>query len=549
MPGTTRMRWRGRLTARLALGAAAAVVVTLVGGNAATAAPAEGTIRDAGAKGAVKDRYIVVLKDGATLARRPDLAAHDLTRRYGGAVGRSYSSALHGFSMRMTEARARRLAANPAVAYVQQDRQVRLSATELNPPSWGLDRIDQASGPLSGSYSYATVASNVTTYVIDTGVRISHVEFGGRASNGYDFVDNDAVADDCNGHGTHVAGTIGGAAFGVAKDVRVVAVRVLNCEGWGTWEDIIAGIDWVTAHGAGHPSVANMSLGGDASAAVDAAVQHAIDAGVSFAVAAGNDGADACAGSPARVPAALTVGATDGNDARAGFSNYGSCLDLFAPGVGIASAFANCDTSVAYMSGTSMASPHVAGVAALVLADHPTYTPAQVATALTTTATTGHVTNAGTGSPNRLLYTGGGGAGESATRAIALANCAPPPPPPAAAPPCWSATNGGDLSIGDRRTVNSSVWIANCGGRASRAGTVEVHIRGGKRGDYAIDLIGPGNRTFPLKRANAGDNARGLDALYRVNLARANRDGGWRLRVRDTRRGNTGTLDSWTLTG
>jgi subtilisin family serine protease len=259
-----------------------------------------------------------------------DGAAGDLARQYGGAVRQSYKNAVKGFSAKLTERAAKRLAANPAVDYVEQDRQVAATGTQANPPSWGLDRIDQASLPLNGSYTYPNAASNVTAYVIDTGVRISHADFGGRAVNGYDFIDNDPVANDCNGHGTHVAGTVGGTSYGVAKGVKLVAVRVLDCQGSGSYSQIIAGVDWVTRN-AVKPAVANMSLGGSAGSTLDNAVKASIAAGVTYAVAAGNSNADACNTSPARLPEAITVGATDSADARASFSNYGACLDLFAP--------------------------------------------------------------------------------------------------------------------------------------------------------------------------------------------------------------------------
>jgi subtilisin family serine protease len=318
------------MVAATALTAAAVVAVGTVGVGAAAAAPAEGSVRGANVAGSIKDRYIVVFKSGSPAARGVDGAAGDLARQYGGAVRQSYKNAVKGFSAKLTEAAAKRLAANPAVDYVEQDRQVAATGTQANPPSWGLDRIDQASLPLNGSYTYPNAASNVTAYVIDTGVRISHADFGGRAVNGYDFIDNDPVANDCNGHGTHVAGTVGGTSYGVAKGVKLVAVRVLDCQGSGSYSQIIAGVDWVTRN-AVKPAVANMSLGGSAGSTLDNAVKASIAAGVTYAVAAGNSNADACNTSPARLPEAITVGATDSADARASFSNYGACLDLFAP--------------------------------------------------------------------------------------------------------------------------------------------------------------------------------------------------------------------------
>ncbi|GAA0483605.1 hypothetical protein Ade02nite_93960 [Paractinoplanes deccanensis] len=264
--------------------------------------------------------------------------------------------------------------------------------------TWGLDRIDQRSLPLSSSYA-APSAAGVTVYVVDTGLRAGHREFGGRARDGY------GSGGDCNGHGTHVASTIGGAAYGVAKDVKLVGVRVLDCKGNGSYKSIIAGIDWVAKQKA-RPAVANLSLGGVTSKALDDAVNRAIAEGITVVVAAGNDGRDACTQSPGRTPAAITVGATDQKDARWSSSNFGSCVDLFAPGVRIQGASHASNSASKLMSGTSMAAPHVAGAAALVLAKHPSYTPAQVRDELVARSVTGSVRGAGKGSPNRLLYTG-----------------------------------------------------------------------------------------------------------------------------------------------
>jgi subtilisin family serine protease len=256
---------------------------------------------------------------------------------------------------------------------------------------------------LSTTYTYSTTASNVHAYIIDTGILTTHTQFGGRASSGFDFVDNDSNATDCNGHGTHVAGTVGGSTYGVAKGVSLVAVRVLNCSGSGTTAGVVSGINWVTSH-AIKPAVANMSLGGGASTSLDNAVSASVASGVTYAVAAGNSNANACNSSPSRVATAITVGATSRTDARASFSNFGSCLDIFAPGVGITSSWFSSTTATNTISGTSMASPHVAGGAALVLAKNPSFTAAQVTSALIAASTTGVVTSAGSGSPNRLLF-------------------------------------------------------------------------------------------------------------------------------------------------
>jgi subtilisin family serine protease len=390
----------------LTAGVATAAAVTGVSGSAYAGTPAAlptGTILDAGAAGAIGDSYIITFKTGSAAAARVAATSQQLVRRYGGAVVNNYTTAVLGFHARMTEAQARRLAANPAVASVEQDARVTLDGTQPS-PTWGLDRIDQTSRTLSKSYTYRS-ASNVTVYVLDTGIRTGHQEFGGRAVDGYDFIDKDKVANDCNGHGTHVAGTVGGATYGVAKDVALVGVRVLDCKGSGSYSAIIAGVDWVTRN-ARKPAVANMSLGGPTSRALDDAVKKSIAAGVTYAVAAGNDNMKACAQSPASAAPAITVAATDSTDTRASFSNYGTCVDLFAPGVRITSASYKSNSATASMSGTSMASPHVAGAAALVLGADPAATPAQVRDTLVGKATADKVYARGTGSPNKLLYTG-----------------------------------------------------------------------------------------------------------------------------------------------
>ncbi|MFD5752788.1 S8 family peptidase [Streptomyces sp. NPDC127033] len=398
---TTRNRIAAALTAAAATAALGAVSLPA---QAATgpSAPALGTVVGAGAEDAVSGSYIVTLKESSGL-KAASAAGRDVVAEYGGTVRRTYTAALNGYAATLSAAQARRLAADPAVDQVFQDRTVRALGTQTNPPSWGLDRIDQASLPLNSSYTYPdTAGEGATVYVIDTGVRITHQDFGGRASYGYDAVDNDNTAQDGNGHGTHVAANAAGTAYGVAKKARIVAVRVLNNAGSGTTAQVVAGIDWVTRNHSG-PSVANVSLGGGADAALDTAVQNSIASGVTYAIAAGNSNANAQNYSPARVPEAITVGATTSSDARASYSNYGARVDLFAPGSSITSAWNSSDTATSSISGTSMATPHVAGAAAVHLAGHPAATPAQVATALVNGATSGVVTGPGSGSPNKLL--------------------------------------------------------------------------------------------------------------------------------------------------
>jgi subtilisin family serine protease len=379
-----------------------AIGVAAIGTASASTAPA-GVIRAAGSPDAIRGSYIVVLKDGDVSAAAVGSTAKSLTARHGGAVRQTWDTALRGFELSASEATARRYAKDPRVAYVEVNQTVHVLGTEKNPPSYGLDRVDQRNLPLDHSYTFPTTASNVTAYVIDTGIRTTHQEFGGRASIGTDTVGDGQNGQDCNGHGTHVSGTIGGATVGLAKAAHLVAVRVLDCNGSGTNAGVIKGIDWVTKN-AKKPAVANMSLGGGASATLDAAVQRSIQAGVTYSIAAGNENQNACNDSPARVGAAITVGATDAKDNRASFSNFGTCVDIFAPGVNIVSSFANSDTARATLSGTSMATPHVTGAAALVLAQHPGFTPQQVRDALVTAATPNKVKNPGAGSPNALLF-------------------------------------------------------------------------------------------------------------------------------------------------
>jgi subtilisin family serine protease len=338
-----------------------------------------------------------------------------------------------------------------------------------------------------------------------------------------------------------VAGTIGGSTYGVAKSVRLVGLRVLNCSGNGATSGIVAAINWVTTQKQSNPAipaVANMSLGGGADSALDNAVANSVAAGVQYSLAAGNgdifgNPQNACTTSPARTASAVTVGATQSNDARASFSNYGTCLDLFAPGVGVLSSWYTSDTATNTISGTSMAAPHVAGAMALVLAANPTLSAQQVRDAVVNAATPGKVTNPLSGSPNLLLFVGGG---------------APPPPPPPPPPGC-SGTNGTNVSIPDNNTnVFSNVSIGGCNRNASATATVEVHVVHTWRGDIVLDLIAPDGTAYRLKNNSSGDSADNIDATYTVNASSEAANGTWRLRARDVYRFDTGYINSWTLT-
>ncbi|MBM0207400.1 S8 family peptidase [Micromonospora sp. NPDC051227] len=508
------------------IGVAAATVLAV--GTPALAAEPVGVVRAAGGATAVPDSYIVVLKDSAVARDRVGDTAKRLSGRHGGTVARTYGAALRGFEVTVNASAAARIAADPAVAYVEQNHTVSISGTQANPPSWGLDRIDQRNRPLDSSYTYPNTASNVHAYIIDTGIRFSHNDFGGRATSGYDAVDGGS-ADDCNGHGTHVAGTVGGSAYGVAKGVQLVGVRVLNCSGSGTNAGVIGGVDWVTAN-AIKPAVANMSLGGGANSSLDNAVRNSIASGVTYGLAAGNDnGANACNTSPARTTEAITVGSTTNTDARSSFSNVGTCLDIFAPGSSITSAWYNSNTATNTISGTSMATPHVVGAAALVASANPSWTPAQVRNQLVANATPNVVSNPGSGSPNLLLYVGTGTT----------------PPPPTGC----TGTNGTDVSIPDAGSaVTSSITISGCGRNASSASTVAVNIVHTYRGDLVIDLLAPDGSSYRLKNSSTSDSADNVNATYTANVSGEAADGIWRLQVRDTYSADTGYINTWTLT-
>ncbi|KJK49060.1 hypothetical protein UK23_15140 [Lentzea aerocolonigenes] len=355
---------------------------------------------------AIPGSYIVELKDGVTASPQTLLA------KYKGTLKRTYRAALNGFSVRdMSEQQARRLAADPRVAEVHRNVVVSILDTQAN-AGWNLDRIDQAALPLDTRYEYPNTAQNVTAYVLDTGIRITHREFGGRAANGFDFIDDDGIAQDCHGHGTHVAGTIAGRDSGVAKQVRVVGVRVLGCDGRADQDSVIAGINWVTANGV-RPGVVNMSLGQSVpDDQMERAISRSIRAGFTYVLAAGNDGRDACGYSPARLPEAITVGATDRNDNRSTWpqynkaSNWGRCVDIWAPGSDISSTSAANDFDTRLDSGTSMAAPSVAGAAALYLSTHPNASNLQVRNALVDNATPNNLRGLFPGSPNKLLRIG-----------------------------------------------------------------------------------------------------------------------------------------------
>jgi len=461
---------------------------------------------------AIEGQYIVVLKDSSSGAAQDN--AKQRVRDRGGKVRREYGSVIKGFAAKLSDKALAEVRSDPAVDFVEPDRVVTLDATQSN-ATWGLDRIDQRNLPLNTAYSYNTTGSGVTAYIIDTGIRFSHNEFDGRAASGYDAVDGGG-ADDCNGHGTHVAGTVGGTTYGVAKSVSLVAVRVLDCSGSGSTSGVIAGIDWVTGnHARGTPAVANMSLGGGASSALDAAVTRSIDDGVTYAVAAGNEGANACSGSPSRVSRAITVGSTTSSDARSSFSNYGSCVDIFAPGSSITSAWHTSNTATNTISGTSMATPHVAGAGALHLQGAPATLPMAVGEALVAAASP-VVTNPGSGSPNGLLYTGTG-----------VPTPTPTPPPGG----CATSFTG---SLGD---TGLSAYAPGTAGCQSTSGQHRGVLSGPSGADFDLYLQKQSGSSWATVASGLGYTSSetvtysGTAGLYRWRIDSYSGSGGFSLQV------------------
>lgn len=522
------MRANARWRRILVIGATVLGGVVVVPAHAA-----EGTVRMVSGAEVVPGRYIVVLK-----AEQKAVAAGALTDRYGGKVGRTYDTALNGFTVTATEKEAKQLASDPRVAFVEADSVVRGAGTQTLPP-WNLDRVDQRSTVLDDAFRYPdTAGAGVTAYIMDTGVRTAHAEFGGRARVGFDAIGDGWNGEDCSttGHGTHVAGIVGGATYGVAKAVDLVSVRVLSCENFGSVSQVIAGVEWVTEH-AERPAVVNMSLGAAESQAEEIAVQNSINAGITYVVAAANDDRDACGYSPAGLPDAITVGASNPVDERARNwrdtptgpvfgSNWGRCLDLFAPGESIKSAHNATDTATVILRGTSMAAPHVAGAAALVLSQSPNLTPAQVTAAVVGQATVGVLspTELGTGSPNKLLYTG--------------------------VPPRPVCTAGDETRrpIPDLGAVTSAVQVTACPGKVAQA-SVRVRAEHPFRGDLSVSLVAPDGTERVLKEADGADAAANLDATYPLTgMSTVDANGTWRLVVRDNFGFDEGALLGWTLT-
>lgn len=355
------------------------------------------------AKGIIKNQYIVILNKDVGSSNE---FAQGIAKQHGGKVLQTYDAVLKGFAIYLPDvagtAFVEAMKKNPKVVSIENDTIMKVDATTQSNPDWGLDRIDQRNLPLDSAYSYLQTGSGTTAYIVDTGILSTHQQFSGRVLSGYTAISDGNGTSDCHGHGTHVAGTVGGSTYGVAKNVSLVPIRILGCDGSGASSNVIAGLDWILKNGK-KPAVVNISLGGEANASLDSAVENLFNNGYVMVVAAGNSNTDACSSSPARVSKAITVAATDNTDTRASYSNYGSCVDIFAPGSQINSSWIGSNTATKVLNGTSMATPHVVGVVAEMLQSTPTATPQTISNNLLNQASNNVVKNP-SGSPNRLLY-------------------------------------------------------------------------------------------------------------------------------------------------
>lgn len=517
------------ITAGVAATAVGAMLATPSALAATSPEPTPSAGRVIAAAEPVPDRYIVVLKDTGLTKSAVNERSKELTSKHGGQVRFTYGTVLKGYAAAMSAEDARQTAADPRVAYVQQDGVSHSSDTQTNPP-WGLDRVDQRTNTLDQSYTYPNTASNVTAYIVDTGIRIGHTQFEGRASIGDNFA-SDSYNQTCMSHGTHVAGTVAGKDYGIAKKAKIVSVRVLDCTDNAYDSDIINAANWITEQAAKDPSrraVVNMSINtkpGTIFSAQDQALKNSIAKGVTWVVSSGNANSDACQNSPGNIKEAIVVNNATKSDQRRSDSNYGTCTDLFAPGTDILSSAPGSDTATTTMSGTSMAAPHVTGAAALYLSANPTATPAQVQTALINNATSNAISDT-KGSPNKLLYIGG----DTTT-------------PPAG--PRFENTN--DYTVSDNATVTSPIAVTGVSGNAPSNLSVTVDIRHTFRGDLKVELVAPDGSAYLLKDYNSNDSADNVQATYTVNASSEVANGTWKLRVTDNWTNDTGYINAWSL--
>ena len=534
-----RLRRRATNTRLLPLALAAGLLVAVQPGQSQAVVPLAGEPSgDSALAGeTVPGSYVVVYRDQRLSAGESHREARDLVDEHGGDIEHQYGRSLDGFSAELTSDEARAIAADPRVDHVEPVYRVHPQDVDVDPDNWGDDRIDQRDLPLSGSYEYpANAGQGVHVYQVDTGINAAHDEFVGRVGAGRDIVDNDSSPDDCNGHGTHVAGTAVGTTYGVARGATIHAVRIFDCAGDGSTDDIIAGVEWIRAN-AVRPAVVNMSIGCDEpciSTALDAAVSNLIASGISVVQAAGNTSDDACLLRGTQAPGTITVGASTISDSKAAFSNYGSCVDIWAPGTDILSAAYDNAHGFESISGTSMATPHVTGAVALYLGLNPSATPAQVRNAILANATLNKLSGLDAASPNKLLYMG-----------FLLHPEQEEPEEPETPPECGARTMSRDLRIRDFRTATSRLTLS-CVGAAATSSRVTIRIAHTAVGDLTVTLVAPDGSSYLLQR-RAGGRTNNLNRSYVRDLSRETIKGTWKLVVKDRRRSDHGRLKSWTL--